>query len=96
MLVMTQSDEFHNPLIFCNLSLAQQVFIAVIDNGGGSDSEKKDKLDTFKFFRKFLVVGFTRLQWGHAWVLTSGTRSLKHVSRNNDQYLEHRLPLEHI
>lgn len=62
MLVMTQSADFHNPLMFCNSPLAQEVFVAVIDNGGGSDSKQKDKLDTWKFFRKFLVLGFTRLQ----------------------------------
>lgn len=57
-----QSADFHNPLMFRNSPLAQQVFVVVIDNGGGSDSEQKDKLDTYKVFRKFLVLGFTCLQ----------------------------------
>ena len=86
---MTQSVDCHNPLIFCSVSVS-------CCDGGGSGSEQKDKLDAFEFFRKFLVFGSTRLQWWHTCILTSGTKGLKHISRNTNQFLEPRLSLEHI
>ena len=54
--------DFHNPLIFFTSPFAEQVLAAVTNNSGGSNGEQKDKLNTFKFFRKFLAFGFTKLQ----------------------------------
>lgn len=53
MFVMTQSGDYHNPLIFSS------VLVVVI--GNGSVSEQKEKLEAFEFFKKFLVFGSTRL-----------------------------------
>lgn len=54
--------DFHNPLILFTSPFAEQALVAVTNNSGGSDSEQKDKLETFTFFTKFLAFGFTKLQ----------------------------------
>lgn len=61
MLVMTQLADFSQSTNTLQFTLAQQVLVAVTDNDSDSNSEQKDKLDTFKIFRKFLVFGFTTL-----------------------------------
>ena len=95
MSVMTQLDDFQNPLIFSNSPFAQQVVIIIEDSG---DSKwTKGQTRYFQIFQKILGIWVHKtLQRRHAWVLASGMRNLKHVSRNTDQFLELRLRKELI
>ena len=74
---------------------AQQVVIIIEDSG---DSKwTKGQTRYFQIFQKILGIWVHKtLQRRHAWVLASGMRNLKHVSRNTDQFLELRLRKELI
>ena len=78
---MTQLDDFQNPLIFSNSPFAQQVLI-IIEEGGNS-KWTKGQTRYFQNFQKIIGIWVHKtLQRRHAWVLTSGMRNLKHISRN--------------